>query len=197
MPINRLCSFKACWGKGRGRSGFSADIDIGMNREVQPSLSLSRLFNPSTVALSLQARDRDGVFAELIGRIPDLARKAEARGELLRALQERESLCTTAFGFGMALPHTRNIIPGVLNTIIVFGRHSVGIPYGRPGAAPVQLFFLVVAANVRAHLEILAKLSRLLQCPELRRALLEAQNVKEVIASIEAAEESILAVAKV
>src|ERR1043165_6152680 len=104
-----------------------------------PRLGISELISEATTELDLRACDRDGVFQELIGKITDLARKAEARQALLRSVQEREKLCTTGLGHGLALPHTRNTIAGLKHATIVFGRHLHGIPYDAPDGAPVKL----------------------------------------------------------
>ena len=107
-----------------------------------PDLSISHLLSPTTIELFLRSDARDAVFAELISRIPDLVRRPAAKQALLNALRERESLCSTGCGGGVALPHTRNSILGLEHPLIVFGRHLQGIPYGAMDDRPVQLFFL-------------------------------------------------------
>ena len=160
-----------------------------MKLSIAPELALSKLLSPASIALSLAANERDGVFAEMIARIPDLSNKPEARQGLLRALQERERLCSTGFGGGVALPHTRNSLVGLEHATIVFGRHLLGIPYGAMDNAPVKLLFLLVAPTVTQHLQILARLSRLLRNVQLRQDLLAVQSPEAVLAFLREAEE--------
>jgi mannitol/fructose-specific phosphotransferase system IIA component (Ntr-type) len=150
---------------------------------------LSELLSPSTVNLNLGAVDRDSVLAELVNSIPQLANQPEARQTLLRALHEREQLHSTGIGDGIALPHARNALVGLVDKpIVVFGRHSYGIPYGAIDRVPARLFFLLVAPTVTQHLGILARLSRVLRDPKLRQGLLTADHPEKALALLREAE---------
>lgn len=146
---------------------------------------LSALMSPATINLNLKSADRDAVLGELVDQIPQLADQPAARQTLLRALHEREQLHSTGIGDGIALPHARNGLVGLVDqSIIVFGRHPTGIPYGALDALPARLFFLLIAPTVTQHLAILARLSRLLRDPKLRQSLLAADKPEKVIALI-------------
>jgi nitrogen PTS system EIIA component len=153
------------------------------------SIVLSDLISSATIKLNLASTDRDAVLEELIGQIPTIAKDAEARQTLLRALQEREQLHSTGIGDGIALPHARNALVGMVERpVIVFGRHERGIPYGAIDGAPARLFFLLIAPTVTQHLGILARISRLLRDPKLRQNLLAADKAETVLATIRDAE---------
>jgi mannitol/fructose-specific phosphotransferase system IIA component (Ntr-type) len=153
------------------------------------STAVSDLLSPATINLNLKSADREAVLAELVNQIPQLAKQPEARQTLLRALHEREQLYSTGIGDGIALPHARNALVGLVDhSIIVFGRHAQGIPYGAIDAVPARLFFLLIAPTVTQHLAILARLSRLLRDPRLRQNLLTAETPEKVIALIRDAE---------
>lgn len=162
-----------------------------MKLSVAPRAALCELLSSATIELSLRSHDRDGVFHELIGKVPELAAKAEARQALWQSLWERERLCSTGFGGGLAVPHTRNAIAGLDEAVIVFGRHSCGIPYEAADAMPVRLLFLLLAPSIREHLQILARLSRLLRVARLREELLAARDSEQVLAVLREAEESL------
>src|SRR5215470_14066322 len=103
--------------------------------------------------LNLASSDRDAVLNELVNQIPQLAKQPEARKTLLRALQERELLHSTGIGDGVALPHARNALVGLVDEpIVVFARHATGIPYGAIDNVPARLFFLLIAPTVTQHL---------------------------------------------
>jgi mannitol/fructose-specific phosphotransferase system IIA component (Ntr-type) len=153
------------------------------------SVVLSELLSPATIALDLKSADRDAVLNELVNQIPQLAARPDARQTLLRALREREQLHSTGIGDGIALPHARNALVGLVDeAIVVFGRHNGGIPYDAIDSVPARLFFLLVAPTVTQHLAILARLSRLLRDPKLRQNLLTADRVEGVLALVREAE---------
>ena len=155
-------------------------------------LVLSKLFSPAGIKLNLQSNDREDVLAELVDQIPDLANQPSARQILLNALRERELLHSTGIGDGIALPHARNALVGLVNhPIIIFARHATGIPYGAIDNIPARLFFLLIAPNVTQHLAILARLSRLLRDPKLRQGLLTAERPDKVISLVGDAEKKL------
>jgi mannitol/fructose-specific phosphotransferase system IIA component (Ntr-type) len=150
---------------------------------------LGEIMSPHAVKLRLTGQTSDAVLAELIGQIREISDRPEAREALLRALQERELLHSTGIGDGIALPHARNALVGLVeHPIIVFGRHPTGINYAAIDGAPAQLFFLLLAPNVTEHLSILARLSRILRVPKLRKDLLAAESPEKVIGLIREAE---------
>src|SRR5213593_1187564 len=152
-------------------------------------LLISDLISAATIELCLRGRQRDDVLDELVGRIPEIAARPEAKQTLLRALQEREQLHSTGIGDGVALPHARNALVGLVEKpVVVFGRHDQGIPYGAIDAQPAQLFFLLVTTTVSQHLGVLARISRLVRDPKLRQNLITADCAEKVLALIREAE---------
>ena len=153
------------------------------------SILISDLLSAATIKLNLTSPDRETVLGELVDQIPQLASEPEAKQTLLRALHEREALHSTGIGDGIALPHSRNALVGLVDApIIVFGRHPKGIDYEAIDGIPARLFFLLIAPTVTQHLGILARLSRLLRDPKLRQSLLSAQTPENVLSVISTAE---------
>ena len=162
---------------------------VCMNNDGPSKMLISKLLSLASVQLKLSGQQRDEVLGELVQHIPEIADQPEAQQRLLRALQEREQLHTTAIGDGIALPHARNALVGLVEQpVIVFGRHDQGLQYGAVDGQPAKLFFLLVAPNVTQHLQILARISRLLRDPRLRQSLLVAERPDKVIALIREAE---------
>src|SRR5882724_6403914 len=157
--------------------------------KVNHSVVLSELLSPVTITLNLRSTDRDSVLDELVSRIPELAKQPAERETLLRALREREQLHSTGIGDGIALPHARNALVGLVDhSIVVLGRHPTGIPYGAIDKLPARLFFLLIAPSVTQHLGILARISRLLRDPRLRQNLLTVDGPEKAIEMIREAE---------
>jgi nitrogen PTS system EIIA component len=153
------------------------------------SMVLSELLSPAAINLDLKSTDRDAVLEELVNQIPQLTKQPQARQTLLQALREREQLHSTGIGDGIALPHSRNALVGlVAQPILVFGRHKKGIPYEAIDGIPARLFFLLVAPTVTQHLSMLARISRVLRDPKLRQNLLKAEKPEQVLSLIREAE---------
>jgi mannitol/fructose-specific phosphotransferase system IIA component (Ntr-type) len=156
---------------------------------TQGSIVLSKLLSPASVNLNLKGTDRDAVLEELVNQVAEIAKQPDARQTLLKALHEREQLHSTGIGDGVALPHARNALVGLVDhSVIVFGRSTQGVNFGAIDGAPSKLFFLLVAPTVTEHLAMLARLSRLLRDPRLRHELLAADSPKKALTLIKDAE---------
>lgn len=160
-----------------------------MNTSGPGAVVLSALLSPATIKLNLTGSQRDEVLQELVAQLPELANRPDARQTLLQALREREQLHSTGIGSGIALPHARHALAGVVDhAVIVFGRHHKGIAYGAVDGVPARLFFMLVAPTVQQHLAILARISRLLRDVKLRDNLLITDRPEQAIALIRDAE---------
>lgn len=163
-----------------------------MQNNSSRRLNLSEMLAPESVQLHLAGQNRDAVLGELVNQIKEISDRPEAQQTLLHALKEREQLHSTGIGDGVALPHARNALVGLVDhPIIIFGRHDTGIPYSAIDGVPAKLFFLLIAPTVTQHLAMLARLSRVLRNPKLRKALLAAENPAKVISLINEAETQI------
>jgi mannitol/fructose-specific phosphotransferase system IIA component (Ntr-type) len=153
------------------------------------SIVLNGLLSPATINLDLKSSTRDTVIEELVDQIPQFRNQPEERQTLIKALHEREQLHSTGIGDGIALPHARNALVGLVDKpIIIFGRHATGIPYGAIDRMPARIFFLLIAPTVTQHLGILARISRVLRDPKVRQNLLSADSPEKVLSSIRDAE---------
>ena len=132
--------------------------------------------------IGLDRRDELGTMARSVDRFASVSRE----------LREREQLHSTGIGDGVALPHARNALVGLVDRpVVVFGRREQGIPYGAVDGAPAKLFFLLVAPTVTQHLAVLARVSRLLRDARLRQHLLTVDKADRAIALIREAERKI------
>lgn len=167
----------------------SRRYDVPQNMKKANRVMLSQLLSPASINLKLRSDDRDSVLSELVDQVPQFESQPEARETLLRALHEREQLHSTGIGDGVALPHARNALVGLVHDpLLVFGRHDKGIPFDAIDKIPARLFFLLLAPNVTLHLAILARVTRLVNDPRLRKSLLTADSAEKVISLIRDAE---------
>src|SRR5688500_3962680 len=101
---------------------------------------LSELLRSEQIQMELRGTDKSSVLKELVALVPEIRKEGSHQELFLHALLERERLHTTATGEGVALPHARNPLAGILKRpILIFGRHSPGIPFGALDNKPVQL----------------------------------------------------------
>ena len=116
-------------------------------------------------------------------------RNAELFSEALKA---REDLCSTCVNEGVAIPHARNALIGLVDKpLLAYGRHEAGIDFGALDGKPVHHFFLLCAPSVREHLKLLSRLSRVLNHAGFRQKLGTLKTANEVISEIRTAEQSL------
>ncbi len=143
------------------------------------------------ISLGLVGVDRHAVLHELVTLVVPPREKRLAE-KLFSALKERESMCPTCVNEGVAIPHSRNALLGVVDRpVIAYGRHKTGIDFGALDGNPVQHFFLLCAPSVRQHLPLLARLARIVNNPDVRARLNTVTTPEQVIELMSDAEQLI------
>ena len=98
--------------------------------------------------------------------------------DILEALQDRETIGSTAFGGGVAVPHCRmsGIQEFVLGAVTVPG----GVDFEAPDGQKVQLLIFIIAPADRPnmHIRLLSSISQALQSPSIVGKLIEAPDEK-------------------
>ena len=113
------------------------------------------------IDMNLPARSRPSVIRELVV-LAEKTGMVYDRAEVLEALEERESLASTALPGGIALPHPRNPLPyATAEPLLCLARVPSGIAYGAPDGRLSDLFVLVCCHDERQHLLSLARLALL------------------------------------
>ena len=175
------------------RIGVSNDEELvqmeGVLRRaaVEPdeeAISIAAMLPIEAIAVPLPARTRGSVITSMVevaartGWLWDVPKMAEA-------VRAREDMLPTALEFGVALMHPRRPLAGILGqAFVAFGRTEGGIPFGAPHGGLTDLFFLILSVEDRGHLQVLARLSRLISDPQLLEALREAPNAAAALAAI-------------
>lgn len=114
---------------------------------------------PEAVDLNLPARSRASVLRELVGLVERTGLVYDRPG-LVAALEERESLCSTALPGGIAFPHPRRPLPyGTAEPLLGLARVRGGVPFGSPDGRLTDLFVLICCLDEKQHLQSLARLS--------------------------------------
>jgi PTS system nitrogen regulatory IIA component len=124
---------------------------------------IAGLLHPETCEIPLDAGTRPAVLQALI-EVAGRTWQVWDPAAILKAVKEREDVMSTGFENGIAIPHPRNPLPDAVGqSVIAFGKTLSGITFGAPGRQLTDLFFLVLARDASTHLQILARLGRLLQ----------------------------------
>jgi PTS system nitrogen regulatory IIA component len=140
------------------------------------------------IGLPLAARTRSSVISAMVELAMETGMLWDA-AKMIEAVNVRENLHSTALESGVALLHPRRPLPHILGeSLLAFGRTSSGIPFGSETGRLTDLFFLICALDDATHLQILAKLSRLIIRDEFLAGLRTAQTPAEVLAHIAACE---------
>ena len=153
-------------------------------------MQLSDIINKNNIISALKAKDKKGALEELAESMARVEPSVE-KDSLVKILMEREQLGTTGIGDGVAIPH------GKLNTIdrplVSFGRSRDGLDFDSMDGQPSCLFFLLVAPDNSSgvHLQILAKIAKLLKNSAFRKELMDAAGQEELYQTIIRTEEDI------
>jgi nitrogen PTS system EIIA component len=127
------------------------------------------------VVADLLAQTKSGVLAELARH---LAMRVDGvdPGVLLKVLEDRELLASTAIGDGIAIPHGKLDAVGRLTGAL--GRARKGIEFESIDGKPTHLVFMLVApaSSTGVHLKALARLSRVFRDPDFRERLMAAPD---------------------
>jgi PTS system nitrogen regulatory IIA component len=159
--------------------------------------------DPSHHTTVSEALLNGGTHYDLPGDTPELAlREVVLRLKLppgldpeflLQTLMAREALGSTALGNGIAIPHVRNPIVGQTgesSISLCFLQNS--IDFDAIDGKPVTILFTLVTPNVKAHLNLLAKLAFLLHDQSFQDLLHRPGTAGEIMEAIRALEEEIV-----
>lgn len=150
-------------------------------------MNLLDILDERLVLVDLQALDKQSVIEELATALKASGKISDLNG-VLQAVLEREKIMSTGIGKGVAIPHGK--CNAVRELAGVLGIKKEGIDFAALDEQPVYLFFLLVSPPEVSgpHIRALAHISRLLRHDTLRKNLIEAKAVNDVLALIEAEE---------
>ena len=147
-------------------------------------MKLTKLLHPSLIKLELDNANKSQVLEELVDLMLN-NEKITDRDAFLKAVMDRESICTTGIGRGIAIPHSRN--SAINEVAVALGRSTKGIDFEALDDEPVHLVFLLAAPmnSGAVYLKALARLSRLLRHSEFRQSLIDANSKEDILQIIE------------
>jgi PTS system nitrogen regulatory IIA component len=142
-------------------------------------VKITDFLTPDRVIADLTEKEKSAVLKEMAGQLAGSESGLDAT-QILKVLQDREKISTTAIGEGVAIPHGK--LPNVQKVFALFARSLQGVDFASLDGEPTYLFFTLIAPQDAAadHLKALARISRLLKDPDLRRRLLAAATNQEL-----------------
>ena len=154
---------------------------------IMPELLRAEFIEPA-----LTSRTKASVIRDMV-KLADRTELINDAKDLLKSLEERERLCTTALPGGVALlhPHTHDAYR-FSDSFIVFGRAVQPLPFGSPDGSTTDLFFLVCCQNDRLHLHVLARICMMCHHTDLLLNLREADDADKLFNALLAAEQEVI-----
>jgi nitrogen PTS system EIIA component len=144
---------------------------------------LKDFLSEDAMTFSLRGGSKPEILAELVQLLRVDERSAAT---LVRVLQRRESLGSTGFGRGIAIPHARSLVVNRLR--LAFGRHAGGVDYDAIDKHPVHHFFLIVAPPLEVsnqYLPVLGKIAQFSKEPDVPSRLMELTESRQFIQLLE------------
>ena len=112
-----------------------------MNAKYLKEIPLCEVFGPEQIIVDMTNRSKKAVIDDLVGLLYK-QKLIKNKSEAVSRIMEREELCTTALGGGVAIPHARLDVGD--KPVIAIGRHTGGVDFSAPDGKPVNLIVLVL-----------------------------------------------------
>jgi len=174
------------------------DKSEGQPQETAPATpraipdSIVSLLTPAQIRIEKSVADRREVLEDLAslavrsGHVTDYP-------DLVRSLEEREEMFSTAVSDGIAFPHPRRPIMNLREPVLAALVVKSGVVFGAPGASLTHLFLLFCAPGDVSHVRILARLAQIFHKRRKMVAQIRLMNTaEEVLAELLAAEKEIM-----
>jgi len=138
-------------------------------------MDATTLIPPERVLPDSQAGSKRALLTELAGSLT-----AMDTDLVLEVVMAREHLGSTGIGHGVAIPHGR--MPDLNSPVVALVRHPEGIDFDAIDNKPVHIviLLLVPGSEDRSHLELLARLARMLQQDNFRDAIMKADSPQAI-----------------
>jgi mannitol/fructose-specific phosphotransferase system IIA component (Ntr-type) len=154
-----------------------------MSAKYLKEIPLGEVFGPEQVIVDMTNRTKKAAIEDLV----DLLYKQHLiknKTEALSRIMEREDLCSTALGDGVAIPHARLDVGD--KPVIAIGRHKAGIDFNAPDGVPVHLMVLVLWQPEQAGLfnRLFAGLVSKLADAQFRNRLMEEGDAEAIAGAL-------------
>ncbi len=171
-----------------------------LNNKIIVSNKIMDLQTSIQPANLIQLLNKGGIFYDIVGNnVQEIIENTIniistpsniSKENIINALLEREKMMSTSIGNGIAIPHPRNpIITDNENASISICFLKNNINFNAIDDIPVHTIFIIISANPKRHLEILAKISFFCQQEDFRLLLKNRVSKNSILGFIEKIEE--------
>jgi len=149
---------------------------------------LSSAIARGAVRSGVAAPTASAAIAAAVDAAPDLEEPDRAR--LLDEVLERERLASTALGHGIALPHPRKPLAGVLADPVVTVVHlRDAVDWAALDGEPVRVAVLLLSPSAPVHLQLLSRVSLVLRQEGVPEWLASGPEPDAIVERVRAIEE--------
>ena len=153
---------------------------------------VDELLHLDCVAPDFRARTKDSVLRGLVSLAENSGLVYDPE-DLLETLRDREAMCSTAMGHGVALVHPRHHDPYMFDdSFVALARASHPVHFGAADDQPTDLFFLICCQADNIHLHVLARISMMCRGTDLLEDLRHADSSAEMHGIVAGAEAQVL-----
>jgi mannitol/fructose-specific phosphotransferase system IIA component (Ntr-type) len=125
---------------------------------------------PEFIKINMESEDKDEAFEELVDFYCRVD-KSNSRGEILKAIQDREAKMSTGIHKGIAVPHGKT--KAVKDLKVILGISQKGIQYDSLDGEPVYILFMFISPmeDSEKYLRLLKHLAQLVDMPQFKTEL--------------------------
>jgi len=142
-------------------------------------MKLTELLRSECIRVGSTVNDKAMALCEIaaLAKKSNVLKKVSEEA-ILEAMQERETLGTTAFGHGIAIPHCR--MKGIQDFVVGLLTVPAGVEFESEDAKKVHLLVFIISPpkNDNAHVRLLSTVSQALQDDSVVRKMIEAPDRK-------------------
>lgn len=153
---------------------------------------LPHLLKPGFVTLDARSKTRKSVIRDLVD-IADARELLCDPADMLRQLEEREAVSSTALPGGIALLHPHHPDPYLITEpFMLVARNLRPIWFGAEDDTPTDLFCLICCGESMRHLHVLARLCMMIRETDVLADIRAADSAETLVESVYAAERAVL-----
>lgn len=173
------------WAAGRGLK-LSPKI-LGQQGAPDSASSLRAAIERGGIHFRVPGKTPEEVL-DAVTRLPGIPEGAN-RSLLRELLVGREALMSTGIGGGIAIPHPRDpLVVQVREPVVLACFLEQPVDFHAIDGAPVRILFTLLSPSIRAHLQMLSRLTFALHDAELSQLLEKPATAEAILGRLEAIE---------
>lgn len=143
-------------------------------------MNLKKLLSEDTIIFNLKGTTKEEIIREMVDLLVERGRIKD-REEALRVVLEREQKMSTGMQHGIAIPHGKT--DTVDKLVTAMGLKKEGVDFGSMDGKPSTIFIMTISSISRTgpHIQFLSEISQVLNDPDKRERILQAQNAAQVL----------------